>query len=130
MMIINKQNSSISLTTVLIIGAMLLLSSIVLINSSLDLLSSTKAYSDHKIAQFNTDTCFEEAMIKIKANPSFTGEAQVAVNNGTCNYNIANYQGNSTQKAIYLIGSLNGTVFNSARLADLTQTPISVSHLN
>lgn len=129
-MIVNKNKANISLTTVLVIGAMLFLSSIVLLVSSLDLLSSTKAYSNHKIAQINASTCLEEAMVKIKSNPSFTGSASLAVNNGTCEYNIINYLGNPTQKAIYLTGGLNGTIFKSSKLADTTKLPIALSPLN
>ena len=128
-MTIAKYKGSISLTTVLVIGSMLMLSSLVLLVSSLDLLSSTKAYSDHKIAQINTNTCLEEAMVKIKANPGFTGTATITVNKGTCIYNVTNYQGNPAQKSIQLTGSLNGTIFKIVKLADTTKSPISISNL-
>lgn len=126
----HAKNGSISLTTVLIVGSMLLLSSIVLLTSSLDLLYSTKAYTDHKSAQINSSSCLEEAMAKIKSNPTFTGIANISINKGSCSYNITDYQSNPLLKSITLTGTLNGTIFSTKRLVDTTKSPMTISELN
>jgi len=122
--------ASISLTTVLVIGSMLLLSSIVLIVSSLDLLESTTAYSNFKIARINSNTCLEEALFKIKANHTYTGSNQISVNNGLCNYTVTNQNGDTTKKIISISGSLNKTNYTSTKFADTTQLPISLITLD
>jgi hypothetical protein len=122
------KKANISLTTVIVVGAVLFLIGATLMVSTLDLLSATKGFAGMQISQVNARSCLEESLAKIKTNPAYTGTNSVTLATGTCSFSITNYQNNVTQKLIVLTGQYNGTKYQMTKLADISQSPYQISN--
>jgi putative endonuclease len=78
----------IALTSVLIIGAVVLVLGISLFHSALTNYSISTAYESGQKAAFLADFCLKEGVFKLKENIDYIGGEDIKVNNATCTINF------------------------------------------
>ena len=92
----------IALTSVLIIGAVVLVLGISLFHSALTDYSISTAYQSGQKAAFLADFCLKEGAFKLKENIDYIGGEDINVNNATCTINVK--QINENTKEISSLG--------------------------
>ena len=93
----------IALTSVLIIGAVVLVLGISLFHSALTDYSISTAYQSGQKAAFLADFCLKEGAFKLKENIDYIGGEDINVNNATCTINFVK-QINENTKEISSLG--------------------------
>ena len=125
-MIFKRKNGSITLTTVLIVGAILIASGVSLILTSIDLGYASKDYFNGNLANIRTTTCMEESFYKLRKDTAFTGTISFNYSDGSCSVNIQNDPVNSQIKILNLTAILSN--YNSSKTikVDTSTNPFSI----
>ena len=114
---------SISLTTVLLIGVMIVAGSAVLILTTVDLSHSTKQIESGQRVKEESRTCLEEAMYKLTRVPSYEGDVSYANTDFSCTATIATVPGPARQKSITVTGVLGEYTSTQTYTVDLSTEP-------
>lgn len=114
---------AVALTTVLLIGVMVIAGSVVLVLTSIDLSKSTQVFEYGAKAKNQTRTCVEEAMYRLRRDPLFTGEISYSNTDYFCSGVVSNIAGEPSKKAL----SVTGTVTNEDLYASSSDYVIDIS---
>jgi hypothetical protein len=106
-MIKRKQSGSIALTTVIIITAILLSGGITLLLTSIDLSNMRKGQTATTKAQFQYQSCLEEAVRRIKLNSSYTGTITVNPSGTLLCTAVVTNDSNPTNKVVVTTVTIN-----------------------
>ncbi len=87
----------IALTSVLIIGAVVLVLGISLFHSALTDYSISTAYESGQKAAFLADFCLKEGVFKLQEDINYIGGEDINVNNATCTINFVKQIGAETE---------------------------------
>jgi hypothetical protein len=120
------KNGSITLTTVLVVGAILLASGVSLILTTIDLGSASKNYFNANLANIRSTTCLEEGFYKLRKDTTFTGNINFSYSDGNCSVSIQNDAQNSQTKILSISSTLSS--YNSTRTVrvDTSANPFSI----
>src|SRR4030042_5960248 len=96
---INKKREGgfIALTSVLIIGAIVLVLGISLFHSALTDYSISTAYESGQKAAFLADYCLKEGVQKLQEDIDYIGGEEIEVNGGTCSIGPVKQIGSGTE---------------------------------
>lgn len=119
------RKASVSLTTVLIIGLVLILFGISVTNFTLDILDESKIYVNQSKAEVNAKTCFEEALMNIRNDNAFIGSDNILINAGTCTFSVMN-DTVPNRKVIVVNGEVGSTYYTIRKKVDTTVEPLEV----
>jgi len=97
------ESGFIALTSVLIIGAVVLVLGVSLFHSSLTDYSISSAYENGQEAAFLADFCLKEGILRLKENIDYMGGEDIEVNNKTCYISLVEDIHDNTKK-VYSLG--------------------------
>jgi hypothetical protein len=120
--------ANISLITVIVIGAVLILISTALITSSLDNIMISTSYNNTSIAEINGRTCLEEAMGVLKVNPNYTGTTSTSIKTISCTYTVINDAVNPAIKMVSVESIYGDTRFKIVKRADTSKNPYELTN--
>jgi len=98
-----REKGFIALTSVLIIGAIVLILAISLFHSALTDYSISTAYESGQQAAFLADFCLKEGVIKLQEDINYIGGEEIGLSNATCTINFVK-QINENTKEISSLG--------------------------
>jgi len=126
---INSKEGSVSLLTVIIMSAILLLGGLTVISVTIDLAKSNQDSIYHELNVFRIRSCVEEALNRIKFNHTFVGTASITFSDGSCSAEVTNDPGgNLNLKRISVTAQINNYYHSVNKLVDITNTPFIVSN--
>jgi hypothetical protein len=121
--------ASISLVTVIIMSAILLLGGLTVISSTIDLAKSNQDSIYHELNVFRIRSCVEEALNRIKFNHAYTGTASITFTDGNCSAVVTNDPGgNLNMKYITITSQINNFYHSVGKIVDITNTPFLVTN--
>ncbi len=94
------KNGFVLLSNILIIGFAALLIGSVLLVLGLPTLRSSVVYQRKTEALALNQSCAEEALFQIRQFPTYTGSANVTLNNRICSYSVTNLGGDNRKVTI------------------------------
>lgn len=92
-----RENGFIALTSVLIIGAIVLVLGVSLFHSALTDYSISTAYESGQKANFSADFCLKEGVLRLKENIDYKGGEDVRIDDATC-YSLVENVDDNTKK--------------------------------
>jgi DeoR/GlpR family transcriptional regulator of sugar metabolism len=120
---------NISLTTVIVMTAILLLSGLSVITSTFDLAKANQDTVYHELNVFRIRSCVEEALNRIKFNHAFTGVAAITFTDGSCSATVSNDPGgNLNIKLVALTSQTKNFYYSLNKSIDITNTPFIVTN--
>lgn len=119
-----KLRGNVSLTTVIVVGALLIVSGMGLLANSIDIALSTKAYFNQTLADLRVTSCIEEGMFKITKDVAFTGTVSVTYTDGNCETVISNVGGNTSKKRLLITSTVGDYSVTREKFADTTVSPM------
>lgn len=120
---------SMSLTTVLLIGVMIVAGSTVLVLTTVDMAISTKRFESGQKAKDEARTCLEEAMYKIRRDTSFEGEVTYSSTEFTCTATVGTIPGEQKSKSISIVGTLGEYSSTQAYIVEIFTEPYVIKPL-
>jgi hypothetical protein len=123
-----RLQGNISLTTVILVGALLIISGMAVLGNAIDVAMSTKSYFNRNIAEIRLVTCIEESMYKFTKNPNYTGTFSVTYSDGSCQATVTDIGGDPTKKNLALSATVNSFTVTRTKKADTTTSPMSITN--
>ncbi len=121
--------ANISLTTVIIMAAILLMGGLTVLISTMDLARANKDSIYYELNTFRLRSCVEEALNRLKFDHSYQGTASITFADGICSAVVTNDPGGNINLKYIAITSRIDNFYNSAnKLVDLTNTPFTVTN--
>ena len=117
--------ANISLTLVLITGAVLLVSGLTLLYVSMDSARISMDSYNYNLAIINSKSCFEEALHQIKLDSSYTGTLELTFDMGTCSVITSNDPMNPNYKILAIESDVNGYTKQITNTVDISTSPYS-----
>ena len=117
--------ANISLTLVLITGAVLLVSGLTLLYVAMDSARISKDNFNSNIALINAKSCFEEALHQIKLNSTYVGTLEIPFEQGSCTVITSNDPGNVNYKILAIESEANGYIKQTLNTVDISTSPYS-----
>ncbi|MFZ6021984.1 MAG: hypothetical protein ACOYT9_00755 [Patescibacteria group bacterium] len=115
---------NVSLTTVIVVGALLIVSGMGLLANAIDVAMSTKSYFNQSLAGLQITSCVEEGMYKITKDVAFTGTVTVNYSDGNCQVVISNVGGNTSKKRLLVTAVVGDYTVTREKFADTTTSPM------
>lgn len=123
-----RLRGNISLTTVIIVGALLIVSGMAVLSNAIDVSMSTKSYFNRIIGDMRVAACLEEGMYKISRTPTFVGTVSLTYPDGSCQVVVDNIGGDPTKKSLAVTGVFGEFTVTRTKKADTTTSPIGLSN--
>lgn len=123
-----KVAGNISLTTVIMVGAILIVSGMAVLSNAIDISMSTKSYFNRTMADIRISSCIDEGMYRLTKQPTYTGTVSVTYTDGTCQVVITNIGGDVTKKNLAVTATFSNFTATRVKKADTTTSPISMSN--
>lgn len=123
-----KVAGNISLTTVILVGAILIVSGMAVLSNAIDIAMSTKSYFNRNMADLRASTCIDEGMYKIAKQSTYTGTTTVNYADGNCVVVITNIGGDPTKKNLAITARYGLFTVTRTKRADTATTPISITN--
>lgn len=117
-----RLNASISLTTVILVMAILITGGATIVISTIDLADYSKSFQNHVLARGRTITCFEESLYKLKNDSTYTGTVTYSYSDGSCEA-TTNDDVSPGVKNILLTGVIGEFSFTETRKLDISTYP-------
>ncbi len=117
--------ANISLTLVLITGAVLLVSGLTLLYVAMDSARISKDNYNYNLAQINSKSCFEEALHQIKLDNSYVGTLVIPFEQGSCTVLTSNDPLNVNYKILSIESEVNGYFKDTLNTVDISTSPYS-----
>lgn len=124
----SRLQGNVSLTTVLVTSAILLLSGTTLLFGSIDQGRVSKDNVNYELAQIRSYSCLEEAMNKIKRSQSFTGLAEISYEDGQCEAEVIIDPMNSNIRLINIISIYNNYQISNSKKVDISTSPFTITN--
>lgn len=121
-----KLRANVSLTTVLVTSAIIILSSITVILNVIDMSRNSRNNMMYELNSMRSDSCIEESMHRIKYNPNFTGTVSITFSNGNCESIVSIDPGNPNIRILALTAQTDDYYFSITKKADISQSPIYI----
>jgi len=120
-----QEKAAIALTTVIVISAILLLSGTTIVLINIDLARATKSSNATILNRLRSKGCFEEVLIRLKNDSSFTGDVDLAYDSYTCTASVSN-NANPQLKDI-LVSSTSGEYhYEESHIVNISTDPIQI----
>lgn len=103
-----NKNGYITLISVLVAGALILLITTTLLITGITFSKNGLALENSNQAKALADACAEEALQQIRDSVAYSGGATLNIGNGSCNYTVLSIGGQS--RNIQSVGTVNGYV--------------------
>lgn len=123
-----KLKANVSLTTVLVAGAILLLSGITILYTSMDLSRITNDNMNYQLAQLRSTSCLEEALHKIKINLYYVGNVDINFSDGNCVGVISIDELDSNKRIVEIESTVNDYYFRINKIIDISSSPFSITN--
>lgn len=123
-----RLKANISLTTVILVGALLIVSGMAVLSNAIDVAMSTKSYFNKAMADIRVSTCIEEGMYKLTKLSTFTGTVSVTYSDGNCQVVISNIGGDPTKKNLQVTAVYGQFTVTRTKKGDTATTPMSISN--
>lgn len=124
----NRLQGNISLTTVLVTSAILLLSGTTLLFGSIDQGRVSKDNVNYELAQIRSYSCLEEAMNKIKRNQAFVDIAEISYEDGHCQAEVSIDPVNNNIRMINIISIYNNYQISNGKKVDISTSPYTITN--
>lgn len=119
---------NISLTTVILVGALLIVSGMAVLSNAMDIALSTKSYVNRQFAELRTVSCIEEGMRQLTRNASFTGTRSIAFSDGNCEVIVSNLDGEPNRKMMVITSDYNGNVVTRTKFVKTDVSPMELEN--
>jgi len=123
-----RLQGNISLTTVIIVGTLLIVSGMAVLSNAIDVSMSTKSYFNRIVTDIRVAACLEEGMYKISRTPAFVGTVSLIYPDGSCQVVIDNIGGDVTKKSLLVTGVYGEFTVSRSKKADTTTNPMTLSN--
>ena len=124
---IKNKKGTITLTTVILFTAMLMIAGVTLTLTSIDLSNNTKSFNNINLAQIRSSTCIEESVYRVKASTSYTGTFTSTYSDGSCVGTITNDSAPS-RKVASITSSVGTSNYVTIKYIDYSTTPFTISN--
>lgn len=121
-----KINGNISLTTVILVGALLIVSGMAVLSNAMDISLSTKSYLNRSMVDLRVITCIDEGMYRLAQNVTYTGSFTVTYPNGSCQVTVAIV--NATTKSITSTGIYGSYQATRTKQVNTSVSPMTLSN--
>jgi hypothetical protein len=121
-----KLKANVSLTTVLVTSAIIILGSITVILNVVDMSRNSKNNMMYELNSMRSDSCIEESMHRIKYNPSFTGTVTITFEDGNCQSVVSIDPVDPNIRILALTAQIDDYYFSITKKADISQSPIYI----
>ena len=125
-MFVANKKGSITLTTVLVVSAILLAGGISLILTSIDLSNAAKDTFNSSQTSIRSNTCLEEGIYKLNRSSTFTGSLSVDYSDGECFVVIQNDNNNNQIKILNITSQVNSYVHEEVVRIDISKNPFEI----
>jgi hypothetical protein len=123
-----RLRGNISLTTVIIVGALLIVSGMAVLANAIDVSMSTKSYFNRTMGDIRVAACLEEGMYKLSRTPTFVGTVSLTYPDGSCQVVIDTIGGDPTKKSLAVTGVFGEFTVTRSKKADTTTSPMTLSN--
>lgn len=123
-----KLKGNVSLTTVLVTSAILLLSGTTLLFGSIDQGRISKDNVNYQLAHIRAYSCLEEALNRIKRSQTFEGTVEIIYTDGQCQAQITTDPINNNFKLININSFYNSYQVSEAKKVDISTSPFLISN--
>lgn len=117
---------TVSLTTVLLIGAMIVAGSTVLVLTTVDLSRSTQRFEYGTEVKTESRTCLEEAMYKLLRDPGYVGEVVYTNTDFSCVGVLSNVEGQPNQRSLTVTGRIEDYQSVQTYVIDISTEPFTI----
>ncbi len=118
---------SVALLTVILLLVVLVSVGAAIVASSTDYLISGKNVTERYHLEMLNRTCVEEAMYRIKRNPSFTGDFSITVNDRTCVVTAQTI--NASTRSLRIVNESGNYTLTKEYSVDTSTNPNTISEL-
>jgi hypothetical protein len=115
--------ANITLTTVVVIGAILLISGTALLFMTIDLSIAAKSYVNSGYAEVNSISCLEESLNRLKQSSTYTGTLSVTYNGSNCQSTITDDPVYGNIKHISIISYYGEYQYAKNKRVDISTDP-------
>ena len=119
---------AIALPTAVLIGSVLLLGGLSVVLNSVDVKRATAGYNEFTGARLEAKACQEEAMMKLKWNPTYTGNFNLTFPDGVCDVVVSDI-GPATLKEVVVTSSNIDSDYEMKYEVDVSDYPLTVTRL-
>ena len=124
----NRVKGSISLTTVILAGAILIVTGMAVLTNAIDIAMSTKSYFGKTVAETRIPSCVEESLLSISKLTTFTGTVTVPYTDGNCTSIVTNVVGDPTKKLLTITATYGEYSAKRVKKVDTTTSPMTLSN--
>ncbi|MCC7303864.1 hypothetical protein IT418_00380 [bacterium] len=117
---------NISLTTVILVGALLIVSGMAVLSNAMDISLSTKSYLNRSMTDLRALTCIDEGMYRLAQNVTYTGNFTVTFPDGSCQVTVATV--NATTKSITTTATYGQFSVTRVKQVNIAVTPMLLSN--
>lgn len=121
-----KFKGNISLTTVILVGALLIVSGMAVLSNAMDISLSTKSYLNRSMVDLRVLTCIDEGMYRLAQNVTYTGSFTVTYPDGSCEVTVSTV--NATTKTITSTGIYGSYRATRTKQVNTAVTPMVLSN--
>jgi len=123
-----KLQGNVSLTTVLVTSAILLLSGTTLLFGSIDQGRISKDNVNYQLAHIRAYSCLEEALNRIKRTQIFEGSVSILYDNGQCEADVTIDLINNNIRMISINSNYEDYQINITKQVDISSSPFTISN--
>lgn len=121
-----RLKASVSLTTVLVTSAILLVGSITVLFNIIDMSKTNKNNVMYELNNIRADSCLEETMNKLKFNPNYTGTVSIAFTDGNCESIVSIDPVNNDIRVLKITSIIEEYFYSINKRVDVSETPFYV----
>ena len=123
---VKKEKAAVVITTLMVMSLVVLSASVTLLVTTVDLNKSTQFYYVESQVRFASQACFEESMLKLSTNKSFTGNFGLVLNGSSCNSDVIVDPMNPDQKIVTYTGIHGENTYTKSVTVDVSTDPIMI----
>lgn len=124
----NSLRANISLTVVILAGAVMLTSGLAVLSNSMDVSLSTKAYLNNTLVEMRATSCIEEAMYRITKDVSYVGQLTIPFTGGSCEVTVTNEPVGASIKKLVVTTTVSGYRSQRTVYGHTDTTPYSLTN--
>lgn len=122
-----RVKGNVTLTTVIIAGAILITAGLTVLVNAVDITFSSKSYQERVLSEIALTACFEEGMSHISRLSTYTGTVSIILpDNRTCDIVITNDISNPTLKNLSITATSADFLVTRTKKVDVSTSPFTL----
>ncbi len=123
-----RLKANIALTSVLLAGAVLVVTGIAILYNAIDVTIVSKNFVSRQFAELKIASCVEESMNRLVKNSSFLGNFTLTFDEGSCTAVITNIDGQPNLRSLQITAVSGEYTVRRSKRVDISTSPLTLTN--